>query len=181
MRRLVLTRLPALVAVLAVLGCGTIHDAAAPTCTQKGPDTLVLMAQSVPTASRVPCIASYPAGWHFASVDVQKGKSEFLLNSDRAGTSAVRVVLERECTTENATQIPSDEPETRRFERILSVRGGFHAVRTYRFDGGCATYEFNFKQPGRALVNEASVALGFVTRAELGERVRESSDGSLKL
>lgn len=172
----------AAVAALAVLtGCGTIHDAAAPTCVQKGPDTLVLMAQSVPTASRIPCIASYPAGWHFAAVDVQSGKSEFVLDSDRAGISAVRVVLEERCDTAGATQIPSDEPETRRFERILSVQGGFRAVRTYEFEGGCATYEFSFERPGRALVNEASVALGFVTRAQLAEHVREASDGALTL
>lgn len=174
----------AVVVVLAVAlatGCGTIHDAAAPTCVAKGPDTLVLMAQSVPTASRIPCIASYPAGWHFSSVDVKSGSSTFVLDSDRAGHGAVRVALRERCDTTGATQIPSDEPETRRFERILSVRGGFQAVRTYEFAGGCATYEFDFARPGRALVNEASVALGFVTRVELADRVREQSDGALKL
>lgn len=167
--------------VAVVAGCGTLHDAAAPTCVQKGPDTLVLMAQSVPTASRIPCISSYPAGWHFASVDVESGRSEFVLDSDRAGMSAVRVALDDRCETAGATQIPSDEPETRRYERIFSVSEGFRAVRTYEFEGGCTTYEFTFKRPGRALVNEASVALGFVTRAELAQRVREQSDGGLRL
>lgn len=176
-------RLVGVAAGLAVLtaGCGTVRSGIAPTCIPKNADTLVLMAQSVPTATKIPCIASYPAGWHSASMDIRSGRSEFVLDSDRAGISALRVNLQRQCDVTGATEIPSDEPETQRFERILRVVNGFRAVRTYRFAGGCVTYRFNFRERGQALVNEVSVAVGFTTRARLDEHVRERSGGDLRL
>ena len=106
-------------------GCAQMEDGAAPTCVPKGADTLALIAQSVPTATKVPCISSYPAGWHFASMSIERGRSEFTLDSDRAGISAVKVSLERTCDVGGATEISSDEPGTRRFERILSVVDDF--------------------------------------------------------
>lgn len=170
-----------LLVTLVAGGCNASRARTAPTCVPKGADTLVLMAQSVPTAALVPCISSYPAGWHSASTSVRNGRSSFVLDSDRAGISAVRVNLQERCDLEEATEIPSDEPNTRRFERIFSVVNGFRAVRTYVFEGGCTTYRFNFQQRGQALVNEVSVALGFVSRAQLAEQVRERSSGHLEL
>ena len=87
------------------------------------------------------------------------------LDSDRAGISAVKVHLRRNCDLEGATEIPSDEPDTRRFERIISVVDDFQAVRSYSFEGGCITYRFDFDRQGRALVNEVSVAIGFIDRS----------------
>ncbi|MCA1673148.1 MAG: hypothetical protein LC799_13425 [Actinobacteria bacterium] len=178
-------RRAAVVAAAAVLavgsGCGRVRSETSPTCVPKGADTLVLLAQSVPTASKVPCISSYPAGWHFASMSVRSGRSQFTLDSDRAGISAVRVALQARCDLEGATEISSDEPGTRRFERIISVVDGFKAVRTYQFDGGCITYRFDFDRQGRALVNEVSVAIGFMDRAAVAALVRERSGGELQL
>jgi hypothetical protein len=167
-------------AVLAVVAlgvgasaCGTAASHADPTCVPKGPDTLILLAQSVPSAQKIPCIASYPAGWHFASMDIRSGGAHFTLDSDRAGISAVRVSLQPRCDVAGATEIPSDEPGTRRFERILSVVDNFRSLRLYQFEGGCVTYRFAFAQQGRALVNEVSVAIGFISRAAVDELVRE--------
>ena len=179
-------RRPALVATFAVLlvagsGCGRVRSETAPTCVPKGADTLVLLAQSVPTASKVPCIASYPAGWHFASMSVRSGRSEFTLDSDRAGISAVKVALQPHCDLQGATEISSDEPGTRRFERIISVVEGFHAVRSYQFEGGCITYRFDFDRQGRALVNEVSVAIGFMDRSAIDTLVRQRSGDELRL
>lgn len=162
-------------------GCGNLEDQAAPTCVPKGADSLVLLAQAVPTAAKIPCISSYPAGWHFASMSVHNGEGRFTLDSDRAGISAVKVHLRRNCDLEGATEIPSDEPDTRRFERILSVVDDFQAVRSYTFDGGCITYRFDFDRQGRALVNEVSVAIGFVDRPAVDALVRDRSDGRLHL
>ncbi|HEX2117908.1 MAG TPA: hypothetical protein VHF91_01885 [Acidimicrobiales bacterium] len=183
-----MTRRPRKVTVAAVLalvvvagGCARVQSEAAPTCVPKGPDTLALVAQSVPTASKVPCISSYPAGWHFASMSVEKGRSRFTLDSDRAGISAVRVSLEEVCDVDGATEISSDEPGTRRFERIISVVDDFKAVRSYLFDGGCTTYQFDFDRQGRALVNEVSVAIGFIDRTAIDALVRQRSKGELHL
>ena len=168
-------------AALAGAGCAGIEDHAAPTCVPKGADSLTLLAQAVPSATKIPCISSYPAGWHFASMAVRNGQGRFTLDSDRAGISAVKVHLRRNCDLEGATEIPSDEPDTRRFERIISVVGDFQAVRSYSFDGGCITYQFDFDRQGRALVNEVSVAIGFIDRPALDALVRERTGGKLHL
>jgi hypothetical protein len=170
-----------LVVVLLAAGCGRVRSEAAPTCVPKGADTLVLFAQAVPRATKIPCIASYPAGWHFASMSVHDGEARFTLDSDRAGISAVKVGLQPSCDLEGATEIPSDEPGTRRFERIISVVSGFKAIRSYSFDGGCITYRFDFAQQGRALVNEVSVAIGFIDRAAVAALVGDRSGGDLRL
>ena len=170
----------AAVAMLAT-GCAGVEDHAAPTCVPKGADSLTLLAQAVPSAAKVPCISSYPAGWHFASMSVRNGEGRFTLDSDRAGISAVKVHLRRNCDLEGATEIPSDEPETRRFERIISVVDDFQAVRSYSFEGGCITYRFDFDRQGRALVNEVSVAIGFIDRSALDALIRERSGGDLRL
>jgi len=171
----------AAVALLAGAGCGRVESGAAPTCVPKRPDTLVLIAQSVPTATKLPCIASYPAGWHFDSLSVRNGRTGFVLDSDRAGRSAVTVELVPACDIAAATEIPSDEPGTLRYERILSVVGEFRAVRSYAFDGGCIVYRFHFNRQGRALVNEVSVAIGFVERTAVDALVQQRSGGALHL
>lgn len=168
-------------AAVVVGGCAGVEDHAAPTCVPKGADSLTLLAQAVPSATKIPCISSYPAGWHFASMSVHNGEGRFTLDSDRAGISAVKVHLRRNCDLEGATEIPSDEPDTRRFERIISVVDDFQAVRTYSFDGGCITYRFDFDRQGRALVNEVSVAIGFIDRSALDALIRERSGGDLRL
>ena len=169
------------VAALAGAGCAGIEDHAAPTCVPKGADSLVLLAQAVPTATKIPCISSYPAGWHFASMSVRNGEGRFTLDSDRAGISAVKVHLRRNCDLQGATEIPSEEPDTRRFERIISVVDDFQAVRSYSFDGGCISYQFDFDRQGRALVNEVSVAIGFIDRPALDALVRDRTGGDLRL
>lgn len=178
-------RLVTMVAVASLLatgaGCGRVRAEAAPTCVPKGADTLVLLAQAVPRATKIPCIASYPAGWHYASMSVSDGEARFTLDSDRAGISAVKVHLQPSCDLTGATEIPSDEPGTRRFERIISVVDDFKAVRSYTFPDGCITYRFDFDRQGRALVNEVSVAIGFIDRAAIDALVRERTGGDLRL
>jgi hypothetical protein len=160
---------------LAAVGCAERERAAEPTCSSKQLDPLILVAQSVPSASRIPCIEGYPAGWRLAAVHVESGRTSITLDSDRAGMGALRVTLERSCAVDGATEVPTDEAETRRFERILSIDSGFSAVRSYRFDGGCVSYRFRFKGQGQALVNEASIAMGFVSRVDIDARLRKES------
>jgi hypothetical protein len=171
----------AVVAAVVAGACTAIRDAAAPSCSDEFKPGLILAAQAVPTADRIPCIAGYPAGWSLGTVHVRNGQASFTLDSDRGGVSALRVVLEASCDVEGATQVPSDEAGAVRFERILSVDDGFRAVRSYRFAGGCVTYRFHFGQRGQALVNEASLAVGFRDRAELDAQVRAESQGRAHL
>ena len=44
---------------------------------------MILMAQSVPEATSLPCLAALPAGWTLDGVEVKRGRTRFWLNSDR--------------------------------------------------------------------------------------------------
>jgi hypothetical protein len=160
-----------LVGVAVLPGCATRYKSnVVPDC--RNTETLVLMAQSVPTAQLVPCIETMPAGWTFETIDIRDGHSFFALDSDRAGDRAVRVTLRQSCNVSGATEIGSDEPGTRRFERVESVLRAGQGVRTYEFPGGCVTYRFDFRRRGLALVNEVSLAIGFATREEVARQAR---------
>ncbi len=184
MRRSRTAQLSATVAgLLALSGCARsgVTGQTTPTCdVERNMGVLVLEAQSVPTADRVPCVALVPAGWSIAAVEVKSGSSRFNLGNDRAGDRALEVRLVATCNIDGSTQVPSDEPGTRRFERIDSVQP-FATTRFYTFEGGCVTYRFRLDTANRALVNEASLALSFLTRQELRSEADRVSKGRVKL
>jgi hypothetical protein len=180
------------VLVLLLTGCaGTsaaIYERArSPACEYNGrPGTpmIVLAAQAVPSATLLPCVKLLPAGWSVSDVFIHNGRARFTLDSDRVGSQAVTVVLERFCRLPTVTRVPTDEPGTRRFEQIGEVRSGvgFTGTRFYLFDGGCVTYQFRFKGEDRAEpIGEATLALSFVTRDEVRRRVREDTGGRAEL
>lgn len=143
-----------------------------PDC-QRPEDQVLLMAQSVETASRIPCLDSLPVGWSFDSLYVRDGSSRFLLSYDRENTRPVTVLLQPRCNTSGASEVPSDEQGTRRFERIRAVGDVFSGDRIYTFEGGCVRYEFDFVNSRSAsLANEVSLGLGFVSRPQLESRLR---------
>lgn len=160
-----------------------------PFCEHRGdPGTplVVLMAQAVPSASQLPCIKLLPSGWAVSDVFVRNGRARFALDSDRVGLHAVRIVLERTCQLEGkkVTRVPSDEPGTRRYEQIGAVQlgVGFTGTRFYLFQGGCVTYQFQFKGEERAgPIGEVTLALSFVTRDAIRSLVREATGGRAEL
>jgi membrane-associated phospholipid phosphatase len=135
--------------------CGTGHS-------------MILAAQAVPSAARLPCIAALPSGWSIGGTDISSGKSSLRLDSDRAGQGAITVTLTATCDTSGAQQIPSDQPGMRRFEHPLSLVPQFTGLRFYTFPGGCVTYRFSFA-PGASpsLAGATDGALAFQPRAEL--------------
>jgi hypothetical protein len=144
---------------------------------------VILMAQSVPTASWVPCLrTALPLGWRFNRLEARNGSSRFWLDSDRDGTEAIQVQLERTCATSGATEIASDQVGMRRWERVLRVSPTFSGERYYVFDGGCLTFVFHLGSgsPGEALAL-ASQTVGVVSRADLRAQVHQRSGGRLDL
>jgi hypothetical protein len=138
---------------------------AAPTCDHG--EVLILIAQSVPSATLVPCIAEFPVGWTFGGQHIDAGRSEFWLDSDRAGVRAVTVSLDRTCDIAGAVPVPAepDEAGTARYERPRTLPPHFSGERFYRFRGGCVTYRFAFR-PGATFTQalEATSALTFFSR-----------------
>jgi membrane-associated phospholipid phosphatase len=135
--------------------CGTGHST-------------ILAAQAVPSAALVPCVAALPPGWSVGGADIASGHARFWLDSDQAGPQAVTITLSATCDTSGARQIPSHQPQTRRFERPLSLRPQFTELRFYTFPGGCATYRFHFARGASPLLAvQVDGAVAFMPRAGL--------------
>ena len=138
-------------------------------------NSMILAAQAVPSAALVPCVAALPSGWQVGGADIATGHSRFWLDSDQAGARAVTITLSAACDVAGARPVPSDQPGARRFERQLSQRPRFTALRFYVFPGGCVTYQFSFV-PGASplLAIPVNGAVGFLPRATLADHIRNT-------
>jgi tRNA A-37 threonylcarbamoyl transferase component Bud32/membrane-associated phospholipid phosphatase len=150
-------------------------------CTHLEP--LWLMAQSVPSASLVPCVRALPAGWQLAEVAVNDGRSVLTLDHDRAGDAALVVRLTAACDPGGAVEGPSPVEGVRHFQRIeSSTGGGFGATWYDRFPGGCVTSRLRLTiDPNGEFAAQAPQVLGFTTRATLRRALDQRSDGRLHL
>jgi hypothetical protein len=145
-------------------------------------EPLWLMAQSVPSASLVPCVRSLPIGWTVAEVAVNNGRSVITVDHDRAGQRAVVVRLTAACDLAGATEVTSEQPGARRYLRIDRNAPGFSATRFYVFQGGCVAERFAAPAAGGwQLTSETTSAIGFTTRQELRQALEERSGGRLHL
>jgi len=145
-------------------------------------EPLWLMAQSVPSASLVPCVRSLPVGWNVAEVAVNNGRSLITLNHDRAGDRALVVRLTAACEVNGAVEGPSATTGVRHYQRIESPTGQFTAVWYDRFPGGCVTSRLHLTtDPNGEFAAQAPQVLGFTTRAALQEALSQRSDGRLQL
>src|SRR6266511_1376231 len=149
-------------------------------CTQLEP--LWLEAQSVPSASLLPCVESRLVGWTVAEVAVNDGRSVVILDHDRAGAGAVVARLAAACDPAGAVEVPSPELGVRRFVRVERLAGAFSATWYDRFPGGCVTYRLHSTtDPTGQFANEAPSLLGFTTRDALRQALDARSDGRLRL
>jgi len=104
----------------------------------------------------------------YNSAEIVRGHATFWLDSGVAGSQALAVTLSATCDLSGATQVRSDQPGTRRFDRPLSQRRQFAELRFYTFPGGCVSYRFHFTDGGSPmLVSQASGAVGLMPRARL--------------
>lgn len=151
---------------LASLTACTASASNMPQCTTADENLFVLMAQSVPSATQLPCVAELPAGWTFGGSLVQSGLTRFWLDSDRAGIHAVEVDLTRSCDSSEGVATPPGPDEVNM--EVFLVPGlppSFTATRFAVFEGGCVTYRYRFGgEAPPSLTVEAQEALSFLSR-----------------
>jgi hypothetical protein len=141
-----------------------------------------LLAQSVPSASLVPCLGPLPAGWSVGPVTVNDGRSVIPLNHDRAGTNALVIELTAGCNPQGATSEPSDQPQVRRYERIDRFAPRFEATRFDLFPGGCVTTQAAVPAANQTEVtSQLATILHYTTRQALQQTLDQRSDGRLQL
>jgi membrane-associated phospholipid phosphatase/tRNA A-37 threonylcarbamoyl transferase component Bud32 len=145
-------------------------------------EPLWLMAQSVPSASLIPCLQLVPVDWKVAEVAVNNGRSVITLDHDRGGRAAMVVRLTASCDLAGATEVTSEQPGARRYLRVDPNSREFSATRAYTFPGGCVTQRFTAAGPSAARLSDtASTEFGFITREELRQALSQRSHGRLEL
>jgi tRNA A-37 threonylcarbamoyl transferase component Bud32/membrane-associated phospholipid phosphatase len=145
-------------------------------------EPLWLMAQSVPSASLIPCLQLVPADWTVAKVAVNNGRSVITLDHNRAGGAAMVVRLTASCDLAGATEVTSEQSGARRYLRVDRTSTEFSAIRAYTFPGGCVTQRFRGAGPSAfRLSDTASIEFGFITREQLRQALSQRSHGRLEL
>lgn len=142
---------------------------------------MVLEAQSVPSATRLPCVAELPIGWMFGDIVVNDAGTTLWLDHDRAGVHALEVELTESCDTSAGVEVPPgpDEVGMRVFQEPTSL-APYSGTRSLTFEGGCIVYRYRFAQNAEpALVLEADRAVSSVARATVVSAVQRELDVSV--
>jgi tRNA A-37 threonylcarbamoyl transferase component Bud32 len=152
-------------------------------------EELWLMAQSVPSASRVPCIPAPPPNTALV-LRVKNGQSVLELTSTigpnpdiNVGTDpqaferGVRIRLTAACEIQTSGDGLLVAPGVRRFQ-VEEARGTPQVVDV--FPGGCVTSQLG-ASTGAELLDQAKRAVSFRSRDELRQALRRRSNGRLEL
>ena len=159
-------------------------------CTQI--EELWLQAQSVPSASRIPCVQAFPAGivgalavrdgesvleLSHASLDINLNTGDQPQASAEAGNVMVR--LTASCAVPTAGEGKTVAPGVRRFQ----TRGPASIPEVVDvFPGGCVTYRPEADDgASAALLDQTQRAVTLRNRDELRDALRRDSDGRLQL
>jgi hypothetical protein len=177
------TRLGTVVGIVALVAPVTAcsKSATVPTCDDAADRAVVLIAQSVPSATLIPCVGVLPAGWTFSGSMIAKDHTRLWLDSTLAGVKAVELDLTATCEPGAAPEIlpAPDEVGAHVYESPTSL-DPFAGTRYIVFDGGCVRYRYSFAsgvQPSVAL--EVDEALSFIPRADVAAAVEAHFDQTL--
>ena len=169
-RRLGTVAAAVLVAAPLVSACSVVVPTA-PHCSDV--ERVATIAQSVPSASYVPCVASLAAGWSTDRFAVRDGSTRFTLHSDRSPGHPVSVLLRRRCSTSGATPLAPRTPGGRTFLWLARISPRYAGTLFDVFPGGCVTYGFDFARDNHiALMAQLQTSVGFVARADLRRRLQ---------
>ena len=121
----------------------------APMCGTEQP--MQLMAQAVPSATRLPCVADLPVGWSVGTAETIRGRANFTIGVGGGSSEPVTVTLTGSCPApvEGTEQIP--------------------------VEGGCVTYTSTITEPGVPSFAPDG-GLSFTSRADLIAAVAAADD-----
>jgi len=168
-------------------GCGGSTDPSVPACDPRPSgfnSPLILMAQAVPTASQLPCVRSIPVGWEFGGVQARSGRARFhLIAAHSEGPRDLVVEVRDSCSVTGASELPSQHPAIKRYERVDHDGSAYAGVRYFVYQGGCTTVRFDLPGgvAGLQSLDTVTQSLDFVSRITLRRQVFDRSDGRLHL
>ena len=141
---------------------------------------LAILAQAVPTAAYVPCIADEDSPWRFTSLTVKKGRARLsLVYIDPSGRSA-RVELARRCDTGGASEQPPEagQPDVEHYRRASALSPRLAGVDYAVFEGGCVTTEFDLPRNADASERllDLDTTVGLYPRSRLSAELEREFD-----
>ena len=147
--------------IVAACGDDTRHLSVGPTplCESVDPQTLLLMAQAVPSASLVPCLIALPEGWEFERAEIETGEATLTFDNDGVGDVEISIVPGCSATGVRVEVQGGDR-------RTWVAQDDREMVQTTEFDGGCVVVE----SPARLAASELTRQISFVTRDDLRTR-----------
>ena len=146
------------------------------------PEPLWLLAQSVPSASSVPCVRSLPAGWTLGHVTVISGRSTVTFDHDRAGVGAMVAAFTARCDPGAAVPAGRDATGMRSYQRVETSAKRVAITRFDVLPRGCLTTHLVAPPDQQArLAAEIPQLLDFTTRQRLERTLDQRSNGRLHL
>ncbi len=155
-------RWPLVLAIALTLPAACDRPNAEPRC--RAVPATILMAESVPSAGLVPCVANLPDGWAVEAFSARDGEGTFsLVHEDGARLQADL----------RATCVPAEEPIDGRAQRDdveqrMSTVGAGEVRWTSTFTGGCVVESLTVPD-GRSAEKVVAIhgSIGLLPRAEL--------------
>ena len=148
-----------------VTGCAAVSHTA-PGCDD--PLRLAIIAQSLPSASYLPCIRTLPPGWSSTGFTASQTGTTFLLDSDRSPGRPVVVRLTPACEPGQASPAPARAPGAITYTRLTSIAPRFAGHLYDVFPGGCVSYAFDFALGSQiSLMEQFEEAVGLYPRQQL--------------
>jgi tRNA A-37 threonylcarbamoyl transferase component Bud32 len=127
---------------------------------------MLLMAQAVPSATRLPCVRTLPLGWSISTATIVRGRATITFGVGQGGSSyvveigqaqvapLVRVTLTPSCTSADRAS----------------------ATQVFDVNGGCVTYQSSIPAGSSAPSFDAGGGLSFVSRSSLASFVEREED-----
>jgi membrane-associated phospholipid phosphatase/tRNA A-37 threonylcarbamoyl transferase component Bud32 len=141
-----------------------------------------LVAQSVPSASLVPCVRLLPAGWTVAGATVNDGRATFTFDNDRIGMSFLVVRFSSTCALPaGATRTGVGASGVERFVWIETTPS-FATTWYDRFAGGCVTRRLTARTAEFPILpDEVTSTVALIGRDVLDQALQGRSAGRLRL
>jgi tRNA A-37 threonylcarbamoyl transferase component Bud32 len=121
--------------------------------------TMILMAQAVPSATRLPCVQSLPLGWSLSAATIVRSRAHFelMVTGGDGGPGSIRLQLGPSAPTVDMT-----------LTRTCPTTGGDPETTILEVEGGCVTYRSSLPAGLEPVPSfEPDGGLSFVPRSQL--------------
>ena len=145
---------------------------------------VVLEAQAVPSATKVPCVIDELVGWTDGTQQIEKGSSTLTYATTSSEGAQWTIRLQPSCSPPpDATVDPTSASGVRRHS--ADHKDGLTAVHEewFQFDGGCASYVVTIPEryDEQRVFDELETSFRLIDRAAINDSVRKRSDGAFGL